>query len=296
MTSDIGNCLQVSVLIPCYNQAQHIGGVIQGVLAQTHSPQEIIVVDDASTDQSARVIGGFPVTRLHHEENRGPAAARNTALHAARGEIVLYLDADAFPRPDLIETLLRAYQALDGEIFPSLAGIGGRGIEVHQKNLADRWRGRHARQDFGDEYRAKVPFLFGLCASYRRSVLEDVDGFDESFPRNAGEDFELGCRLRRAGYQLHYEPQAIVDHYHADTVKSLKNNQSNWYYWSYIAKSKNHAHPWTLWMGTFRRLFTDPLGDLFLHGDWQLARLSLQIFGAKIAALFEAASNPRATL
>lgn len=279
----------VSVLVPCYNQARHIEGVIRAILRQTHPPDEIIVVDDASTDESARIIAELPVTLLRHERNLGPAAARNSALGASTGEIVLCIDADAYAQPDLIATLLRAYQDLDPETFSSLAGIGGRGVEVCQENLADRWRVIHARQDFGNTYRENVPFLFGLCASYRRNVLEEAGGFDASFPVNAGEDFELGYRLRRAGYKLHYEPRAIVNHNHADTEKSLKKNQSNWYYWSYIAKRKHHAHPWTLWAGTFRRLFTDTLGDLLFRQDWGLARLSLKLFGVKMTALYRAA-------
>lgn len=285
------NSPQVSVLVPCYNQARHIEGVIRAVLEQTHPAHEIIIVDDASTDESARVTGGFPVTLLQHDHNRGPAAARNTALEVSTGDVVLYIDADACPQPDLIETLLRAYSAVDAQTFPSLAGIGGRGIELHRENLPDRWRALHARQDFGETYRKNVPFLFGLCASYRRSVLEKMGGFDASFPLNAGEDFELGYRLRRAGYELHYEPHAVVEHHHADTEKSLMRNQSNWYYWSYIAKRKNHAPPWTLWAGTLRRLFTDTLGDLFLRQDWELARLDLVIFRVKMNALYNAAQQ-----
>ncbi|TFG67248.1 MAG: glycosyltransferase, partial [Anaerolineales bacterium] len=69
----------MSMLIPCYNRAHHIGHVIQHVLDQTLSAAEVIVVDDASTDESASIIQAYPVTLIRHGVNQGPAAARNTA-------------------------------------------------------------------------------------------------------------------------------------------------------------------------------------------------------------------------
>ena len=280
--------VKVSLLVPCYNQARHIGGVIKAVQAQTRPPDEVIIVDDASTDDSLRVIAQFPVTLQQHKNNLGPAAARNTALKVATGDILLYLDADAYPRPGLIEKMILAYQALDIQTLRTLGGIGGRGLEVHPKSLADRWRALHASQNFGTSYKKQVPFLFGLCASYRRDVLEEVGGFDDAFPINAGEDFELGYRMRKAGYHLHYDPALVVEHYHADTLESLMRNQANWYYWGYIAKRKNHAHPWTLWAGALKRLFSQTLSDLFLHQDGKLAHLSLDIFSSRLSALYKA--------
>ena len=88
--------MRISVLIPCYNKAEYINDVISSVMEQTHPPDEIIVVDDASTDESVDVIRQWPVTLLQHQSNRGPSAARNTALDAASGDVVLYIDADAY--------------------------------------------------------------------------------------------------------------------------------------------------------------------------------------------------------
>ena len=205
--------MRVSVLIPCYNRAQHIGQVVSCAMEQTRQPDEIIAVDDASTDESVAVLGKLPVTLLCHERNQGPAAARNTALKAASGDIVLYIDADAYADPHLIETLLQVYeQRSDNRI----GGVGGRGIESNVSTVYDRWRQLHARQDFGSRPRSNVPYLFGLCASYRRDALLQVGGFDTFFPINAGEDADVGYRLRKSGYRLWYTPQAVVYHQHAD--------------------------------------------------------------------------------
>jgi GT2 family glycosyltransferase len=259
--------------------------VVRSALAQTRPPDEIIVVDDASTDESTEVLGTLPVVLLRHAQNQGPAAARNTALGVASGDIVLYVDADAYAEPHLIEVLLRAYRQFS---HPRVAGIGGRGIESNVQGVYDRWRALHARQDFGPKPRCNVPYLFTLCASYRREILLQVGGFDLFFPINAGEDVDLGYRLRRAGYKLCYTPDAIVYHQHVDTEESLKRVQHNWFYWSYLAKKRTRLHPWTLFAGTLRRLFVDTFADLLLRRDPDLVRLDLEMFCVKMQALFEA--------
>lgn len=278
---------KVSVLIPCYNRAAHIGKVIEAVQAQTHPADEIIVVDDASTDESREVVGRFPVRLICHETNQGPALARNTALQAASGDILLYIDADAYAEDNLIAVLLAAYRGADA----STGGIGGRGIECRLESLYDRWRNYHARQDFGPRARQDVPYLYGLCASFRRKALVEVGGFDPFFPVNAGEDLDLGYRLKRAGYRLDYTPDAVVYHQHSDTHDSLKRVQYRWYYWSYLAKQRTGFHPWTLYAGTLRRLLVDTLSDLVLRRDLKLARLDLEIFAIKLRALGHAARS-----
>jgi glycosyltransferase involved in cell wall biosynthesis len=277
--------VRVSVLIPCYNRAGYIGQVVHSMMAQTRPPDEIIVADDASTDESVEVLSQLPVLLLRHEHNQGPATARNTALEAASGDIVLYIDADAYAEAHLIEVLLHAYQQFH---CGPIGGIGGRGIESRIHTVYDRWRVLHARQDFGPRPRRDVPYLFGLCASYRRDALLQIGGFDPFFPINAGEDADVGYRLTRAGYRLHYTPDAIVYHQHVDTAESIKRVQYNWFYWTYLAKKRTGFHPWTLFAGTLRRLFMDTAADLLLRRDRDLARLDIDMFCVKMKALLEA--------
>ena len=71
---------QVSVIIPCYNQAHFLHEAIESVLAQTYSNREIIVVNDGSTDSTAEVAGRYSAVRHIYQENAGPSAARNTGL------------------------------------------------------------------------------------------------------------------------------------------------------------------------------------------------------------------------
>jgi GT2 family glycosyltransferase len=275
----------VSLLIPCYNQAGHIRQVVEAALDQTHPPDEIVVVDDASTDESVEILRQIPVRLICHEVNRGPAIARNTALQAASGDIIVYIDADAYADQRMIEALLQAYR-LPSQV--SIGGVGGRAVDVNTQSVYDRWRTLHAKQDYGLAPRENVPYLFGLCMSFRREALVKIGGFDPFFPINAGEDLDLGYRLLKAGYRLRYTPDAFVYHQHSDTEEKLKRIQYNWYYWSYLAKKRTGFHPWTLYAGTLRRLFTDTLADLIIRRDPKLSQLDVQIFKIKLAAIRDA--------
>lgn len=273
--------MRVSVVIPCYNRARFIGDVVESVLGQTSPPDEIIVVDDASTDHSSEIVANLPVRLVRHTHNRGLSASRNSGIKAATGDIVVFIDADAFADQCLLEALLASYG--DG-----VAGTGGRGLEANVHNVYDRWRQLHATQSFGDKPLKHCPYLFGQCCSYRAEVLDLVDGFDEFFSQSAGEDMDIGYRLIDRGYTLHYSPSAIVYHQRSDDLKSLKQSMYRWFYWAFHAKARNKRKPWTLWAGTCRRLLTDTGADLIRRQSVELARVDLIMFRVKLQGLWQA--------
>jgi glycosyltransferase involved in cell wall biosynthesis len=94
----------MSIICPCYNHGRYIEGMLESVFAQTFSDYQVIIVNDGSTDNTKEILDGFHHKKLHilHTHNRGPAAARNTAIAAARGSIILNLDADDKIAPSLL--------------------------------------------------------------------------------------------------------------------------------------------------------------------------------------------------
>lgn len=275
----------ISIIIPSYNRAGHIGNVIQSLLEQTLLNDEIIVVDDCSSDQSVQIINQFPVHLIEHSDNKGPATARNTGLELAKNDIVLFIDSDAYAAPGLLDHIKAIYQQDEKH---KIGGVGGQGMEDQVNSTYDLWRKYHANQSFGDKPKHNVSYLFGLCASYRREVLLEVGGFDPFYRINAGEDLDIGYRVRKAGYRLYYEPKAVVYHQHSDDEESLFRVQFNWFYWSYMAKYRTSTMPWTLFAGTIRRLFTDTFTDLIIRRSIQLSKLDLRMFYVKMTALWDA--------
>ncbi len=119
--SHVGPPPLVSIIVPCFNGEDYVGDAIASALDQTYADIEVIVIDDASTDNSPDVIRSAAaldrrLTPIYLEENAGPAAARNAALAAARGEWVTLLDADDLYRPDRIERLLALARLTDADL------------------------------------------------------------------------------------------------------------------------------------------------------------------------------------
>ena len=204
----------VSLVIPCYNAAGSLGVVLAGARRQTLAPREVLVVDDGSTDDTAEVARRMGARVERHRRNLGLAAARNTGLAAATGDLVVFVDSDAVPHPDLVRRLTAGYED------PSLAAVGGQVLEVGAAKTVDRWRASFWRQTQGELALDDAPFVVGACCSLRRAAARDVGGFAVGFRTN-GEDVDLSLRLRARGLRLAYDPRAVVFHTRRDTLQSL---------------------------------------------------------------------------
>jgi cellulose synthase/poly-beta-1,6-N-acetylglucosamine synthase-like glycosyltransferase len=217
--------LSVSVYIPAYNAAEFLARSIEGLLAQTHLPDEILVIDDGSRDATCEIASRYPrVTLICHERNRGLAAARNTAFHSARNELVASIDADCVADPGWLANLLPHLEN------PRVAGVGGRLSEGIQRSLADRWRRAHMPQEWGESLLRNPKFLFGCNNIFRRSAVLEVGGYDESMRTN-GEDTALCRHLRSRGWQFVYEPAARATHLRHDSVRSILD--AYWRWWKF---------------------------------------------------------------
>lgn len=221
---------RVSVVIPAYNSEKSIGRCLKSIVGQ--KPLEVIVVDDGSTDGTAQIAKRYPVKLIQHAANKGLAAARNTGVEAARGDVILFIDSDCEAMPGLVKTIVENYSK-------GIDGVGGQGRETGDSK-ADIWRQLTGGQGYGSEKRIEVPFLFGLCSSYRRSVIIEAGLFDTLFRTN-GEDVDMGLRLNKMGKTLVYEPGAKVVHYRRDTFWSLVRMVYRAYKFGYMAYLKNRG-------------------------------------------------------
>jgi cellulose synthase/poly-beta-1,6-N-acetylglucosamine synthase-like glycosyltransferase len=204
--------LQASVVIPAYNASQTIGECLTALAAQTvpSTHYEVIVVDDGSTDDTAAVAARLGA-RVLRQANAGPAAARNRGVSAARGEVILFTDADCAPAPDWIEQMLAPLA--DPHI------TGSKGVyRTRQRHLAARF----IQIEYQDRYdytakHAYIDFIDTYAAAYRRQALLASGGFSTRFPFASVEDQELSFRLARAGHKMLFNPQAVVYHQHPES-------------------------------------------------------------------------------
>jgi glycosyltransferase involved in cell wall biosynthesis len=190
----------ISVVIPAYRAAAVITPTLESVLAQTHPPAEIIVVDDGSPDDTAEVVAQFaPHVRCIRKPNGGVSAARNAGFAASSGQFVLFLDQDDLITPTHLEKLHAALVANPawGVAYSAWSYID----ETGQNNLGDV-RVPKSGQLQVDLVLRNVAVPSTGIALMRREVVTRVGGYDADLTAIA--DLEILVRIARAGYDIGY--------------------------------------------------------------------------------------------
>jgi glycosyltransferase involved in cell wall biosynthesis len=203
----------LSVVVPVRNGGRDFGHCLQRLRGSSVDDFELIVVDDASTDDSAARALAAGATLLRLPTARGPAAARNVGAQASSSELIFFLDADVAVHR---ETLGRALARFERD--PKLSALFGSyddspaapGLVSQYRNLLHHFV--HQQGVCCDEIRPAHTFWTG-CGLIRRSVFLEFGGFDPRlYPRPAIEDIELGYRLTRAGHRIALARDVLATH------------------------------------------------------------------------------------
>lgn len=211
----------VSVIVCVKNGETTLRSCLEGVRRLSYPRLEIIVVDDGSTDGS-RFVAERYADRVISTVNRGLGSARNTGLQEAAGEIVAYLDADAFPDPDWLTCLVQDFRdtsfvAIGG---PNIAPEGLTGIAECVANAPGG--PQHVLLD--DRTAEHIP---GCNMAFRREALLEVGGFDPQF-RIAGDDIDVCWSLQEKGGSLGFSPAALVWHFPRCSIRAYWKQQFNY--------------------------------------------------------------------
>lgn len=182
----------ISVVINVYNEEpRYLAEAIESVQAQTVQPSEILIVEDGARRDYAPLLARYPDVKVIRQANQGLAAARNTGLHAATGEFILFLDGDDRMMPQSLALNLRRFAER-----PEIAMAYG-GYRMVDGEGAPSWQAR--MPELGADHYATM--LEGNCIGmhatvlYRRAALLAIGGFDPEF--RACEDYELYLRMAR---------------------------------------------------------------------------------------------------
>jgi glycosyltransferase involved in cell wall biosynthesis len=193
----------VSVIIPTHNRAEVLGRAIASVLGQTWADLELIVVDDGSTDATARVLAEFDDPRLTgmHQENKGVSSARNRGIAASSGRLIALLDSDDYWMPDKLEKQVR-FMAESGFVICQTDEIWIRnGQRVNP-------RFKHAKPaGWFLERSLELCLISPSCVMFTRALWNELGPFDERLP--ACEDYSLWLRVG-VRYPVGLVPEALV--------------------------------------------------------------------------------------
>ena len=209
---------RISVVVCTYNGGRTIRECLEGLRRIEYPDYEVIVVDDGSTDGTATIVGEYPV-RLIRAQHRGLSNARNTGLAAATGDIVAYIDDDAYPDPHWLTYLAAAF------LRTPHAGVGGPNIpppgDGRIAECVANAPGNPVHVLLSDREAEHIP---GCNMAFRKTCLEAIGGFDPQF-RTAGDDVDVCWRLQRLGWTLGYHPAAMVWHHCRNSVRAYWRQQ-----------------------------------------------------------------------
>jgi glycosyltransferase involved in cell wall biosynthesis len=244
----------ISVIIPVYNASSSLPQCLEAVNRSEYRDFECLVADDGSSDASRELAAKSGARILSTGNRRGPACARNLAAATARGDILLFIDADVCIETNTMAKIAKAFAedaALD-------ALMGSYDDDPAEPNFVSQYKNlMHCF--FHQQAKLRASTFWTGCGAIRRRVFLASGGFNEHYSRPCIEDIELGSRMIRASSKIELEPSL--------TVKHLK-------HWTFLGLLKtdirDRAIPWTLLMIRERQIPND------LNTQWS-QRLSIAL-------------------
>jgi len=210
----------ISVIIPVYNAAYCIARCLDNLLSSDYNNFEVLVVDDASTDETTRLASRADCRIVRQTSNRGAAAARNRGSREARGKILFFLDADVFIQREALGLIVEDLV----EKSSASAVIGVYAVSQESKGFYSQYQNlftifNHERS------KGYIGWFWTAMGAVTREAFEAAGGFNEHYTGASAEDVELGYMMNRKGFKILYDNRIRGIHYHHHSLRSLlKNN------------------------------------------------------------------------
>jgi peptidoglycan-N-acetylglucosamine deacetylase len=218
----------VSVLVPAYNEEDVIVRTVNSALAGDYQQIEVVVVNDGSVDRTAELLethfGADPRVRIIHQSNRGKSAALTRALREAHNEIVVTIDADTSIAPNAISKLVRHFAD------PLIGAVAGNVKVGNRTHWLTRWQALEYITSQNLEKRAFdllncIPVVPGALSGWRVEALRGAGGFTAD---TVAEDTDLTIAIRRIGWRIAYDEEAVGWTEAPDTAATLIRQRFRW--------------------------------------------------------------------
>ena len=222
---------KVSIYIPAYNAEKTIEKSIQSIKQQTYKFNEIIIIDDNSTDTTNQILNEIDgIKVIKNNTNKGLGYNRNLGFKISSNDIVASIDADVVLVESWLEIMIKNFEKNKNII------CGGKMIEKLIQNKFNLWRAKYYSQNWGDKSFENPPFLYGCNTIQHKSVWDTVKGYDESLNTN-GEDIDYSNKIKSYQHlKMRYCSDALAKHLQDDDINTLSNRV--WRYHSFGYKTK----------------------------------------------------------
>ena len=222
---------KVSIYIPAYNAEKTIEKSIQSIKQQTYKFNEIIIIDDNSTDTTNQILNEIDgIKVIKNNTNKGLGYNRNLGFKISSNDIVASIDADVVLVESWLEIMIKNFEKNKNII------CGGKMIEKLIQNKFNLWRAKYYSQNWGNDNIENPPFLFGCNTIQHKSLWKAVNGYNESLLTN-GEDIDYANKIKlNSNFKLRYCAEALCEHLQDDDLNSLSNRI--WRYHSFGYKIK----------------------------------------------------------
>ncbi|MGC2333619.1 MAG: glycosyltransferase [Candidatus Acidiferrales bacterium] len=221
---------RVTILIPAYNEESVIVDTVRAALASGYPRLEVLVVDDGSTDRTAGLVhdhfGRDRRVRLLQQPNRGKPSALNHGLSEAAGEVIVSIDADTIVDPEAVPRLVRHFAD------PQVGAVAGNVKVANRHKWITRWQALEYITSQNLEKRAFdllncIPVVPGASGAWRADVLRESGGFSGE---TVAEDTDLTLTIRRHGWKILYDEDAIGRTEVPETIDTLIRQRFRWTY------------------------------------------------------------------
>jgi len=217
----------VSVIVPAYNEEKNIKSIIKSILRVNYPKNllEVIVINDASTDRTKEIVQGIEgVKLLNNDKNRGKAYSLNRALKFAKGELVACVDADSVVEKNILMKMVGHFEDSEvASVTPALKVLRPKNF-MERVQSAEYLLNIFLRKSL--EMIDSIHVTPGVFSIYRKSVLQELGGFDE---KNLTEDMEIALRIHDAGYKIENRLDAFSYTICPPTLRSLFKQRLRWY-------------------------------------------------------------------
>jgi poly-beta-1,6-N-acetyl-D-glucosamine synthase len=224
----LGKLPFVSILVAAYGEEAVIVRTVESLLRVDYPRKEIVVVDDGSPDRTGALLGPYVdagrIRLIEKRRNEGKAMALNDAIPVLRGEIVLVIDADIQPLPDVLRYIVPHFESA------RVAAVAGNPQVTNTRSLLAKVQAtefasivsilRRAQRVWG-----RILTVSGAVCAFRKSAVVDVGLFD---PEMATEDIALTWKLQRRFYDVRYEPRAVVAMQVPESFGALWKQRRRW--------------------------------------------------------------------